>query len=187
MWSDAMGLVIALFVTTIGLTLILKLAVTPNYGADVTQRFLERTDFIPSRSTPISLESLGEWLADPNSKRAKAGYAVPVLFPLDIAFLLSLGLLLGAASAALAGSLGSLSQVPRWIWWIIPVAYMIADLLEDGLILLHLKGAIVLSSGSFVLLGLFKSLKLATVSAAIAQVVFLGFLLMLLRVFPATP
>jgi hypothetical protein len=185
MWSKAMSLIIALLVTTIGLTLILKYAVTPNYGADIEDRFLERSAFIPSRSTRLTLLSFRSWLADPANKQAKAGYGFPVLIPCDIAFLLSLGLLLGVSSAALAGHLSFLSQIPRWIWWIIPTAYMIADLLEDGIIALHLRDAIQLTSGSFFLLSLFKSLKLATVSAAIGQVVFLGILTMLLQVFPA--
>lgn len=182
-----MALIVILLVTTIGLTLILKFAVTPRYGVDVVQRFLERASFIPSRSTPIELPSLQAWLADPANKQARVGYVVPVIIPFDIGFLISLGLLLGAASVALAGGMPALAQIPRWIWWAVPACYMIADLIEDGLIALVLTGAIELDAGPFFLLGGFKLLKLATVTAAIGQVAFLGCLRALLFVFPAAP
>jgi hypothetical protein len=105
--------IIILFVLTIILTLILKLFVTPKYGTDVASRFLERLKYIPSQTALLSSTTLSGWLANKANSEAIRGYVYPVLFPLDILFLLSLGLLLGFASGALGSHWNSCRMFQR--------------------------------------------------------------------------
>lgn len=180
-----MRTIIFLFVATVGLMLILKYVVTPRYGDDVRARFLERSDYIPSKSTLLTVETLGAWLADPSKKDVRAGYVVPVLFPLDIIFLLILGALLGFASVSFAEQIPFLSRVPVWIWWVLPALYMIADVAEDSFIAVVLKGMVELTNDSYLLLSKLKALKLVTVGLAIGQAALLGGLILLMRFLPA--
>jgi hypothetical protein len=185
-WGHFLQTIIILFVLTLGLTLTLKLFVTPKYGTDVANRFLERLKYIPSQTEVLSAITLRRWLADKANDSAIRGYIYPVLFPIDILFLLALGLLLGFASAALAGGLGFLSNVPHWIWWVLPAAYMASDLVEDTIIAAIFKSRIALTENSFRLLSALTAIKLSTVTSAIAQVAFLGALNGLLILFPAS-
>jgi hypothetical protein len=166
--------IIILFVLTLALTLILKLFVTPKYGTDVASRFLERLKYIPSQTEVLSATTLRRWLTDRANDGAIRGYVYPVLFPLDLFFLLALGLLLGFASGALVGGLGFLSNIPGWIWWILPATYMASDLVEDTVIAAIFKSRIALTENSFRLLSGLTAIKLVTVTTAIAQVAFLG-------------
>ncbi len=119
-----MAKIIVLAVLTAALTLALKFVVAPRYGTDVGARFLERLKYIPSRSEPLSEVSLARWLADKTQSEAISGYVVAVLFPLDILFLICLGLLLGFASTPLAERLAILSNIPGRIWWVLPACYI---------------------------------------------------------------
>jgi hypothetical protein len=175
-----------LFLLTLALMLAMKFFVTPKYGRDVEGRFLERLQYIPSQTEVLSSATLGRWLADKANGPAIRGYVFPVLFPFDIVFLFCLGLMLGLASGALADRLGFLSNVPVWVWWILPACYMAADLVEDSVIAAIFKSLITLTEGSFRLLSTLTAIKLATVTAAIAQVAFLGALYTLLLLFPAS-
>ncbi len=112
-------------------------------------------------------------------------YVVPVLFPFDIAFLISLGLLLGFASTAFADTMNFLIRVPHWVWWIFPVLYMAFDFSEDLTVAAIFKSFVPLSSVSFFILSKFTAAKLATINIAIGQVGFLAALLALTRFFPA--
>jgi hypothetical protein len=175
-----------LFLLTLALTLTLKFFVAPRYGRDVEGRFLERLQYIPSQTQALSSATLGRWLVDPANALAIRGYVFPVLFPLDIVFLVCLGLTLGLASDTLANKLGFLSNVPIWVWWVLPACYMAADLFEDSVIAAIFKSLIALTQGSFRLLTTLTAIKLATAKAAIAQVAFLGALYALLLLFPAS-
>lgn len=184
--GHVLQMIIILFVLTLALTLILKLFVTPKYGTDVASCFLERLKYIPSQTEVLSATTLRRWLTDRANDGAIRGYVYPVLFPLDLFFLLALGLLLGFASGALVGGLGFLSNIPGWIWWILPAAYMASDLVEDTVIAAIFKSRIALTENSFRLLSGLTAIKLATVTTAIAQVAFLGALNGLLFLFPAS-
>jgi hypothetical protein len=159
--------------------------VTPKYGTDVANRFLERLKYIPSQTEVLSATTLGRWLTDRSNGDAIRGYVYPVLFPFDLVFLLSLGLLLGFASAALADRLVFLSNIPVWIWWVLPASYMVSDLIEDTVIAAIFKSRMALTEGSFRCLSALTAIKLATVTMAIFQVAFLGALYTLLLLFPA--
>jgi hypothetical protein len=175
-----------LVVLTLALTLMLKVLVTPNYGKDVEGRFLERLRYIPSQTDILSRATLARWLAAKENESAIRGYIYPVLFPLDLLFLVSLGLLLGFGSTALSGRMAFLSNVPAWIWWTFPILYMLSDLAEDCTIAAIFRAFIPLTDGSYALLRVWTSLKLATVSIAIGQAGFLAALNALLFLFPAS-
>ncbi|HEY0329890.1 MAG TPA: hypothetical protein VGC77_12415 [Rhodopseudomonas sp.] len=179
--------VLGLFVITIGLTLILKYVITPKYGEDVSGRFIERMNYIPSQKPRLlSRETLSQWLSEPGNHDAIAGYVFPTLIPLDIAFLVSLGLLLGLSSLALAGSFPFLSNVPAWVWWLFPVGYMVSDLAEDAVVVAIFKLFTPLTDATFGVLKTLTAIKLASVSAAIGQVGFLSVLYVVLWLFPAS-
>ena len=180
-----MRTIIVLFAFTCGLFLILRFAITPKYGEDVESRFIERIRYIPSQKPELLTQSnLAKWLADARNGDAISGYVFPVLFPFDILFLVCLGLLLGFASVALAGTMDFLSSVPHWVWWLFPTVYMASDLSEDTVVAAIFKSFVPLSSGSFSLLSTLTAIKLTTIGIAIGQVGFLTALLALLRLFP---
>ncbi|MGX9430182.1 hypothetical protein [Bradyrhizobium sp. LeoA1S1] len=179
-----MRTILILFGLTLALALALKFLVAPRYGEDVAERFLERLKYIPSQTEVLSEATFARWLADSTHAKAIRGYVVPVLFPLDILFLICLGLFLGFASTSLAGRLGFLSAVPTWIWWILPACYMVADLAEDTGLAATLNLWITLTPHSFRLLSTLTAIKLATVTMAIGQFAFLGALNLLLFFFP---
>ncbi|WP_407117573.1 hypothetical protein [Bradyrhizobium sp. LMG 9283] len=179
-------LILFLFVATIGLTLLLKYRVSPQYGLDVVTRFVERLNYIPSQKPALlSRDSFARWLADPALASAKDGYAVPVLFPFDLLFMICLAALLGMASAFVAGHLSFLSGVPAWIWWLLPLAYLAADLAEDGLLFLILRDSAPLTEPTFSLLRKLTAAKLATVSLAMGEIAFLLALKILVHFYPA--
>ena len=57
-WGHFLKTIIILFVLTLGLTLTLRLFVTPKYGTDVANRFLERLKYIPSQTEVLSAITL---------------------------------------------------------------------------------------------------------------------------------
>jgi hypothetical protein len=176
--------ILVLTVSSVVLLLILNV-VTPKYGEDVHARFFERLNYIPSQKPQLlSRATLTAWVADPNHDRAKHGYANPVLFPLDLLFLLTLGVLLGLVSASVADHFSFLSGIPPIIWWIFPIIYMVADGAEDLLAAGIFKSVIPLTDPWYSLLGKFTAIKLASVRIAIGQVGFLLALASLLYFFP---
>jgi hypothetical protein len=178
-------IIIILFVFTVVLMLALKFFVAPRYGKDVEGRFLERLKYIPSQTDVLSSTTLGRWLTDKANTEAIRGYVCPVLFPIDLLFLLSLGLLLGFVSGVLGSRLEFLSNVPVWIWWLFPVLYMATDLAEDTAIAAIFKFIIPLTERSYKFLSALTAAKIATVGLAIGQVGFLAVLNALLVFFPA--
>lgn len=92
-----------------------------HYGPKVSDRFLERG------------QAYGE--ADLKHLRPKdaRGYVFPVLFPLDLAFMIFLGGFLGLASMACAELIEPLKNM-TWLFAIGPALYVALDLIEDILI-----------------------------------------------------
>jgi hypothetical protein len=176
---------VALIVLTVSLTLLLKYVITRPYGFDVQARFLERLNYVPSQEPKLLTKlALAEWLEGPSHIGWIRGYVFPVLFPFDILFLASLGVLLGLWSADLASRFAFLSQIPSWVWWTLPVLYMVADFAEDSAIAVVLTSAVPLTDNSFSLLRGLTTAKLATVSLASGQVGFLLALAGVLKIFP---
>jgi hypothetical protein len=181
-----MRAVIVLAVVFAALHFGLKYWVAPKFGADVKARFVERLKYIPSFKTPgdqdgergseaaLNEANFAAWLAKPDNQSNRRGYAFPVLFPLDILFLVALGSLLGMVSLLLAGQVGAVVGWPAWVWWLFPVAYMAFDLLEDVLLITLLAMPSLLNGGTFRALSAFTSGKIGTVAVAIGQVALLA-------------
>lgn len=163
------------------------------FGAAVSQRFLERpTDSgdlrytIPQEAKGDSLdaETLFKWV-QAHGRSAK-GYALHVM-PIDIAYLLCLGLFLGLASGFL-GRLthwpSILSQMPMWAFWLLPALYMVCDLTEDVLVMVMLNWPSTIQGMAFTILAGARSLKIVSVGLAFAQVLLLC---LLSYVWPAIP
>jgi hypothetical protein len=91
------------------------------YGVRVGNRFLERGKAYTERD----IEGL-----TPAEAR---GYAFPVLFPLDLSFMVFLGGFLGLASEGAAESISLFKNV-AWLFAIVPALHVVADFLEDVLL-----------------------------------------------------
>jgi hypothetical protein len=178
---------IFLFVLTVGLALVLKFVIARKYGDDVQGRFIERLNYIPSQKPKLlNQDNLAKWLSDEGNRSAIRGYVFPVLFPLDIVFLASLGLLLGVSSVGLASRFDFLTNVPVWVWWIFPALYILSDFAEDATIAAIFGSFAPLTEQSFRALRALTTIKLATIGMAIGQTIFLGGLYFLLFIFPAS-
>ena len=105
---------------TIGLFFMIEY-IANQYGPSVRDRFLER----------------GEKYADSDIKKLRPiearGYAIPVLFPFDLLFMIFLGSFLAMASVGAAESISSLKRF-AWLFAVAPALYVAADLFEDVLL-----------------------------------------------------
>jgi hypothetical protein len=184
-----MKLTLALLVATaVVYVFIRNVASAKSCGVDVADRFIERLAYIPSKTQSLlTRDNLAKWLADPDNAGAAAVYVAPVLFPLDLLFLILLGLLLGVASIALVGEIPVLGAIPSAIWWILPLVYLVSDLAEDTLMAGIFKSVVPLTDTSFQVLHALTMTKIASLTAAFGQMGFLGVLCVLLRLFPASP
>ncbi|MGX1412816.1 hypothetical protein [Bradyrhizobium elkanii] len=155
-----------LFASMVALKLGLRFVVAPRYGRDIRARS-EHLQHIPSQSEAISETSLARWLADKTQSEAVSGYVFPVPFPLDVLFLICLGLLLGFASILVAERSGFLSSFSSWIWfrsaiWP-PISWRAI-----------FKSFVSLTTESFRLLSALTAIKITSVKVAISQVAVLG-------------
>lgn len=114
----------------------------PNSGAAVSERFLERPVGIPGEPSaspaPLNAETLRAWTTSEKTKGYAHVYAWRVI-PIDLVYLFAFGGFLAFAAYTLASTEiapGSvLSNVPVMLWLVFPALYVIADLLEDILIM----------------------------------------------------
>ncbi len=180
-----MRTILVLLGLTVALVCALKFVVTPNFGEDVEARFIERLKDIPSQSPArLTTETLNNWLENPANRNAIRGYVCPVLFPLDIAFLICLGWLLGAGSVALAERSSLLSAIPVWIWWLFPALYIAFDLAEDTTLIGIFTSFLPITDRSYNVLRTFTVVKITTVSLAFAQVGLLALVSLVLKFLP---
>src|SRR5258708_6833205 len=124
-----MNIAIFMGAVTISLFFILGLVearYVPENSRDptVADRFLEK----PSRH---SAEFIRGWVEKYPS--AARHYAFPVLFPLDLLFIIFLGGFLGLGSVLTADTIDWLKRF-AWLFAIIPAVYVLADLIEDTLL-----------------------------------------------------
>lgn len=96
----------------------------PPGSTDVPSRFLEHLNYIPSFKSPsdagsLSYETLRAWFADPQNADQQDIYVSPVVIPVDLLYLLSIGFFLGTLSRfavlrvpSLAGPPGSGGSSP---------------------------------------------------------------------------
>jgi hypothetical protein len=175
-------LIILLAILAIALPFIISQAATP-YGLAVSLRFLERPTnsenpkyTIPAESdkrVELTEDTLTNWI-HANGGRLAHGYATRVI-PLDLFYLFLLGGFLGVASAALAGIIqwpAGISNIPIWVFWLLPTLYIFFDLAEDISILVLLNWPTTIEQ-MFGALTAFRTAKLAAVFLAFTQVVVL--------------
>ena len=169
-----------IFLACAAVTILLQFTIphfSSPYGAAVKARFVERSKTIPEGEVgdvPLNEQSLRQWiLSFPESAK---GYASPVLFPLDILFLFALGLALATGSVFFARHAVLVSEVWPVIWWIIPMVYLVSDLVEDVLLIGVLKNPQRLTAQSFSRLALATDIKIKSVTAGFCQLVALGIL-----------
>lgn len=158
-----MKLAILLGVLTIALTFIVG-GVASTHGPNVLARFLERD----TRYTP---EELRHWVSE-NVANARA-YAFPVLFPLDVLFLVCFGGFLASGSRSLGSEIGISGGVHRWLL-AAPVVYVAADLLEDAALAWMLTSAARITPATVQATKVLTTVKLATSSIGIVQLTVLA-------------
>lgn len=148
-------------------------AISMQYGPAVEARFVERLNIIPGpKEVPLDLQNLKDWIIA-NSAAAR-GYVCPVLFPLDFIFMLALAAATAVGAALTARHAPWISDWPRWIWFIIPVIYLVADFVEDVLLIGVLRKPASLAVGNFAMLARATSIKIKTATAAIILLVILS-------------
>jgi hypothetical protein len=141
--------------------------VSVKYGPAVKARFVERSKMIPgdhSPELPLTRQTLTDWILQHPTEAA--GYASPVLFPLDLLFLISLATALGFGSEWLARHGLFISGLPWWVWWAPPAVYAFADLSEDAMLVVMFKDPDWISPGTFWWLEQSTLLKIGFVIAA---------------------
>ena len=115
-------LLIAAFLAAVTIGLFFTIGYFANhYGPRVAERFLERGEAY----SESDLKKL--------TPREANGYAFPVLFPLDLLFMIFLGGFLGLASVGAAELIDCLKKV-AWLFALGPALYVAADLVEDVLL-----------------------------------------------------
>jgi hypothetical protein len=104
-------------------------------------------------------------------------YATRII-PLDILFLFSLGAFLAIASAMLADTVRwpiALSSFPAWVWWLLPVVYIICDFAEDTVIFTMFRWPSTIREQALDALAHLRAFKIGTVTLSMAQVLLLYF------------
>jgi hypothetical protein len=173
-----MRAIIVLAIVTTALHLSLRYYVAPQFGRDVQDRFIERDNYIPSlreqhlpdNDGALTAPNLLRWISDPAHRSYRQGYVTPVILPLDLLFLIAVGSFLGCLSQLLASRIGLISAWPTIVWWVFPLAYMLCDFIEDGLIVILLSWPSFLHETSFQALRIFTTAKLFTIGAAMLEV-----------------
>lgn len=150
-----------------------------NPNSDVALRFLEHRSYIPSLKTPnnegtLTHQTLRAWLSDPQTADQQRAYVTPVIIPVDLLYLLAVGLLLGSLSSFLASRVPLLEKYPVWLWWLFPMAYMGFDFVEDMMIVAMFTRHEFLE-GMYGILRTVTHIKIAAVLLALFQVVALVF------------
>ena len=166
----------------IALPFIISGAALP-FGNAVSDRFLERPthDGEPRYTVPIETgvgkkldaASLAEWFKGHGD--FADGYATRII-PLDILYLFSLGAFLAIASAMLADAVRwpiALSGFPAWVWWLLPVVYIIYDFAEDILVFTMLRWPSTIQERALDALTYLRAIKTGTVTLSMAQVLLL--------------
>jgi hypothetical protein len=154
---------IFLAAVTISLFFVIDI-VAKRHGPKVAERFFERN----AAYAEADLETFASMLpAD------AGGYAFPVLFPLDLMFMVFLGGFLGFGSVAAAESIGGLEKM-AWLFSIGPALYVAADFIEDVLLARMLCAPAAISQDAVGRVQTFTKAKFATCTYAIVQTIVLS-------------
>lgn len=99
------------------------------------------------------------------------------VMPLDFLYLAVLGGFLALAANILASGIAwppALAKLPLWIWFIFPATYVLADFVEDCLIVMMMSQPASISPGTINLLTVFRNTKIGANGLAIIQIFVLG-------------
>ena len=158
-------------------------AVASRYGPDAAQvptveaRFLEK----PPRHEAAFIQ---DWVVQhPDAARH---YAFPILFPLDLIFMLFLGGFLGLASVLTANTIGWLKPF-AWLLTIAPAVYVVVDLAENILLARLLLHAQAINDSSARIAWMATELKLFAAGSAIVQTIVVSGLAVVLGVARGSP
>jgi len=144
------------------------------YDSNVAARFLER----PPTYLQYTRTSLARWVsAHPDDA---AAYVFPVLFPLDMLFMICLAASLSIASVALITSIPPLLGV-SWVALIAPALYLGADLAEDTLLAILLGQPHTVSNALVTAAQTLTRVKIWAVTLAGIQLIALGVAALLAR------
>jgi hypothetical protein len=156
---------IAIFLAAVTIGLFFAIGMVANcYGSKVSSRFLERGE-------EYAETDLKQFVT--GSARDARGYAFPVLFPLDLLFMVFLGGFLAFASVGAAESIECLRKL-AWLFAIGPAFYVAADLVEDTLLARMLLSADAVSQNAIDLVRKMTAAKFVTCTYAILQTVVLS-------------
>jgi hypothetical protein len=164
----------------VALPFLISMVASP-LGTAVSERFLERPGKLPaevSDQEDLTASILRAWVTQEATAKHAKGYARRVM-PLDMLYLVFLGLFLGLAAVLMAGFVKwppNFHTVPLWFWWIAPVVYIACDFCEDSLIIGLLTWPSGITDTSLDVLSCLKWTKIGSVSLAMVQVLLLGLL-----------
>jgi hypothetical protein len=159
-------------------------SVAVRFGKAVAERFLERPGELPAEAGakgPLTASMLQDWAlgrVTADTAGHARGYAHRVM-PLDLLYLISLGLFLGLAASYLAGLVGWpgwIASRPDWLWWILPLVYIAFDAAEDSLIVVLLSWPASITDASLKVLSVLRFVKIVSVGGAMGAAVLLGLL-----------
>jgi hypothetical protein len=128
-------------------------------GSDVAKRFLEVTP-------DYTADGLRNWIVTHRSEATR--YAFPVLFPIDLLFLVALSALLAFASVAIANALHWGEEWIRFLT-IFPILYAACDFIENVLLARFMVFATAVTNGSVALARTFTGLKFVTLAISVLQ------------------
>jgi hypothetical protein len=164
-------MLLVLLAGTVVMFLVARL-VAPRYGDEVGARFVEK-------GTSYTAGELAGWIE--KHEASARGYAVPVLFPLDLLFMAFLAALLAVASVAAADAVPWLRPWAAW-FAAVPALYLATDLAEGAVLGTALVSPAVLNGRSVAALQVITTIKIWSVLAAIGQTAVLGAAAIVLRV-----
>jgi hypothetical protein len=180
-----MKCIILLATTAIALPFMISfVAPVKTAGSAVAERFLERsflqTPTIPPDPKPdplqVTANNLHAWVTSPDTAGYARAYAWRVM-PLDFIYLAVLGTFLALAATTLASSIAwppLLAKLPWWTWLVFPLAYVVADILEDCLIITLMTRPTSISRFTVDMLAVLRNAKIGTNMIAIVQIFALG-------------
>uniref|UniRef100_Q07H08 Uncharacterized protein n=1 Tax=Rhodopseudomonas palustris (strain BisA53) TaxID=316055 RepID=Q07H08_RHOP5 len=147
-------------------------------GTAVSERFLERSNTIPyeiRKTEELTDGNLKRWVTAADTAKFAEAYAWRMI-PLDLIFLAALGsfLAIGAYTLASLGLPAPLSRLPLWAWLILPLTYVVVDLLEDILIIVLMTTPDVITGATVTTLTVLRTIKIWSVGLAMAQLILLG-------------
>jgi hypothetical protein len=165
-----MKLAILLAAATIGLVFIIRPVAQLNAPVEGARYFESQTTYKSSQLRAFVKQ---------RPKQA-AGYVYPVLFPLDLLFMICLGGFIATAALALVGSPG-LPQGWVWLLMILPAAYVAADLAEDILLARFLTSTSTITDALVAFMQQLTSAKIVLVGLGLAQTALLALWALLQR------